>query len=94
MNQQKLTIRLPLGRQVITPNALDCLHPADVVFAMQRHVRGDWGKVCPEDWQSNQDALVNGERILSVYEDRTGREFWIITEACRSATTVLLPEDY
>lgn len=55
---------------------------------------GDWGKVCPEDWQSNQDALVNGERILSVYEDRTGREFWIITEACRSATTVLLPEDY
>ena len=61
---------------------------------LQRHVAGDWGEVCAEDKQSNDHALVEGTRILSAYRAADGTKFWIITEADRSVTTVLLPEDY
>lgn len=88
------TQKFPLGKTVITRNALGTLHADDVRSAMRRHASGDWGECCPEDWQENELSLQQEFRILSVYRDRNGVKFWIITEADRSVTTVLLPEDY
>jgi hypothetical protein len=83
----------PLGQVVITRNALDTLPSDAVQAALRRHANGDWGDVCDEDRGLNDEALKDGSRILSVFH--AGKtKFWIITEADRSATTVLLPEDY
>jgi len=84
----------PLGQTVITSNALDTLDMNDVAAALRRHQGGDWGDVCKADADLNDDALLIGCRVLSAYVDRRGLRFWIITEADRSVTTVLLPEDY
>lgn len=84
----------PLGQLVATPNALEHVTHDDIMAALQRHVAGDWGDVCAEDKQSNDDAVAEGMRILSAYRAANGTKFWIITEADRSVTTVLLPEDY
>lgn len=82
-----------LGQVVMTRNASEML-PHDVVwFALLRHASGDWGDVCDEDRQANDAALKDGSRLFSVYHAGETK-FWIITEADRSATTVLLPEDY
>ena len=62
--------------------------------ALFRHEHGDWGTLEAQDWETNQLALKNGDRLLSAYESTDGVKFWIITEADRSSTTVLLPEDY
>ena len=83
-----------LGRVVATPNALAAICREDMETALARHAAGDWGEVGPEDWQENELSLKEGFRLFSVYRDRNGVKFWIITEADRSATTVLLPEDY
>jgi hypothetical protein len=83
-----------LGQTVATRNALDTLHPEDVLIAMSRHASGDWGDLCEEDRQANEDALQHGGRLFSVYHDREKTKFYIITECDRSYTTVLLPEDY
>ncbi len=83
-----------LGRTVITRGALDALKGEDVHASIARHASGDWGDVCPEDKQANDDALKVGARLLSAYHTDSGQKFWIITEADRSATTVLLPEEY
>ena len=83
-----------LGTTVITANALHTLHPGDVQNALRRHHAGDWGTVGPEDWEANQTALAGELRIFSVYQDRNSTRFYIITEADRSITTVMLPEDY
>jgi hypothetical protein len=85
--------RFPLGQTVVTAHALDLLRPDEIALGLARHVRGDWGNVCQEDAEANEDALRNGERLLSAYGEGE-RRFWIITEADRSITTVLLPEDY
>lgn len=89
-----MAVRFALGRTVITPAALNILHPEDVHVALGRHAGGDWGEVCPEDWAENELSLDQGFRLLSVYRDRNDRKFWIISEADRSATTILLPDDY
>ncbi|HEY3783053.1 MAG TPA: hypothetical protein VGL56_18395 [Fimbriimonadaceae bacterium] len=89
-----LTTYLKLGQTVITRAAQEKLHAADVSASLRRHERGDWGDVSSEDRKANDWSLENGERILSGYRDRNGTKFWIITERDRSATTVLLPEDY
>lgn len=86
--------RFPLGQLVITSNAASRLTDDDVTSAIRRHVQGDWGEVCEEDRLENDRSLNEGCRILSVYIGRDGLRFWIITEADRSVTTVLLPEDY
>lgn len=83
-----------LGRTVITANALEQLHREDVATSLARHARQDWGDLDPEDRQENELSLKEGFRLLSAYCDRNGIKFWIITEADRSVTTVLLPEDY
>ena len=83
-----------LGRLLITANAQATLDAADVLEAIQRHATGDWGELCEEDREENQLSVREGFRILSSYTDRNAIKFWIITEADRSATTVLLPDDY
>lgn len=83
-----------LGRVVMTRNAAASLRLKDVLLALRRHASGDWGDVDSEDWQENDLSLTRGFRILSVYRSRSGTRFWVITEADRSVTTVLLPEDY
>ena len=83
-----------LGQIVATPNALSKLSQEDILRAIQRHQAGDWGDLGEEDKRENQLSLEKGFRLLSSYKAENGTKFWIITEADRSATTVLLPEDY
>jgi len=84
----------PLGQTVITANARNTLHPEDVLIGIARHAHCDWGECCKEDAAENELSLREGFRLLSVYRDRNKTTFWIITEADRSSTTVLLPDDY
>jgi hypothetical protein len=86
--------RFKLGRIVATPNALNRISNEDILLAIQRHQAGDWGDVHEEDSAANNQALIEGTRILSIYHAKNGIKFWLITEADRSVTTVLLPEDY
>ena len=86
--------KFPLGQVVITANAARTLAQEDVLIAIRRHARGDWGELDEHDRQQNQAALNEGTRLLSAYHDRNGVKFWIITEWNREVTTVLLPEDY
>jgi hypothetical protein len=86
---------LPLGRVVATPTALKLLleageHPFDY---LARHATGDWGDLCAFDRRQNEIALHDGARIFSSYDTPAGK-VWVITEAGRSVTTILLPEDY
>ncbi len=83
-----------LGQIVATTHALEVLDPGDMVNGLRRHAKGDWGEVCEEDRAENELSLKEGFRLLSAYTDCNGNKFWIITEADRSATTILLPEDY
>jgi hypothetical protein len=90
------TRRFPLGRIVATPGALQAMactgdNPHDF---LDRHVRGDWGYVNEEDRKENERSLTEGCRLLSAYSLQDGTKIWIITEADRSATTILLPEEY
>jgi hypothetical protein len=86
----------PLGQCVATPGALDALASTreNPQTFLDRHVTGDWGEVDAEDQQPNQDALLHGERLLSAYRTSSGVRLWVITEADRSVTTILLPEEY
>jgi hypothetical protein len=86
--------RFRLGRLVSTPNALNQLTHDDILAAISRHQGGDWGCVDEHDRQANERALVEGTRLLSVYCSSNGVRFWLITEADRSLTTILMPEDY
>jgi hypothetical protein len=81
------------GRTVATPNALNKIPNDEILNALSRHVRGDWGILDAEDWSANERALAEGNRLLSAYDSKQGIRFWIITEWDRSVTTVLLPED-
>lgn len=94
MNPSTATQTLPLGQTIITPGAMQSLDATNVYAALGRHARGDWGDIPAEDRAENEVSIKEGFRILSAYSDRNGVKFWIITEADRSVTTVLLPEDY
>lgn len=86
-----------LGAVVGTPGAIDALQRTGISARtlLQRHISGDWGDIHPEDVGLNEQALVNGERIMSVYTlSQTGETVWVITEWDRSITTLLLPTDY
>jgi hypothetical protein len=83
-----------LGRIVSPPNALSRLSQEDILTGIQRHQAGDWGDLPQEDIRENQLALEKGLRLFSAYHTKDGTKFWIITEADRSVTTVLMPEDY
>ena len=86
-------VGFPLGQLAITANASLRLSTEEVMTALARHAGGDWGDLCPEDAMANDAALQESSRLLSAYGQGEER-FWIITEADRSATTVLLPDDY
>jgi len=94
--------KFDLGQLLSTPGALEAMAesnqtPMDFI---SRHVRGDWGDdLCEEDRRLNDQALVDGSRILSSYKTRKGVKIWVITEAIdddghRMATTILKPEEY
>ncbi len=85
--------KFELGQTVITPSALEALPPSDVRDALTRHHQGDWGDVGRSDRAENELSLREGFRLLSAYRTGDGTKFWIITEADRSVTTVMLPED-
>lgn len=89
------TVLFPLGNVGATPGALDLLDrtSTNAAIFLGRHQRGDFGTVGAEDAQANNDAIEEGNRILSSYT-LGGERMWIITEADRSSTTLLLPEEY
>lgn len=89
-------VLFPLGQVVATPGALEALENAgqEPVEFLQRHVTGDWGEVPPEDAQENELSVSQGFRILSAYTLSTRVKIWIISEADRSVTTLLLPDEY
>ena len=89
-------ISLPLGRVVATPGALEEITKAGQSPSefLDRHCKGDWGDVCGDDWARNDQAMEDGDRILSAYTTRDGVKLWIITEWDRSSTCVLLPGEY
>lgn len=91
-----MSAKFPLGQLVATPGALDTLNEAQLGFwpYIKRHASGDWGDVSPEDAVENELSLEQGFRLLSAYTLPAGDRIWIITEADRSATTILLPEEY
>ena len=92
MNDKPL---FPLGQVVATPGALQALENAgqEPEEFLNRHDRGDWGEVSDKDKQENEFSVQQGFRILSAYTTSAGERIWIITEADRSATTILLPEE-
>lgn len=87
-------IPFDLGRLYVTAAAMELLPPLEVAAALARHAGGDWGTLPAEDREANERALLNGDRLLSVYHTAAGVKFYVITEWDRSVTTVLLPEDY
>jgi hypothetical protein len=86
----------PLGQIVATPGALAALGRAQQppTSFLARHASGDWGELEPADVAENQYSIAHGFRLLSSYQTNAGEKLWIITEADRSATTLLLPEEY
>jgi hypothetical protein len=90
------TSRFPLGQTVATPGALEALavaHETPLPY-LARHAAGDWGELDADDKAENELAVKDGLRILSAYRLADDTKIWVITEADRSATTILLPEDY
>jgi hypothetical protein len=88
--------RFRLGRLVATPGSLAALRHAKShpIALLVRHLRGDWGELDDEDRAQNELSLITGMRLLSSYTLETGTRVWVITEADRSATTILLPDEY
>jgi len=90
--------RFSLGQVVATPGALEALSQVNQQPAefLNRHAQGDWGDVCVEDREANDQALIDGSRLLSAYHTSLGEKLWVITEAAddsgnRAATMILLP---
>ena len=98
----KGTITFALGQVVATPGALEALarNQSTGLEYIQRHASGDWGDVCAADQQANEQALIDGSRLLSAYTLPDSTKLWIITDAVvdendtRPATTLLLPDEY
>jgi hypothetical protein len=90
------TVLFPTGPIVATPGALRLMerHQVSPISLLTRHVQGDWGIVGPEDAASNNEAIAQGDRILSSYVVHGGDRVWVITEGDRSVTTLLLPSEY
>ena len=85
-----------LGQVVATPGALEFFkrHSMTPMQFLQRHIRGDFGDLRQDDLDANNEAIWNGGRILSSYKINETDKIWIITEADRSSTCCLLPEEY
>ena len=89
-------VRFPLGKIVGTPGALAALQRnGESPFKfLARHQAGDWGEVDDHDRAENETSLEHGFRLLSAYRLLDGTRIWVITEADRSSTCILLPEEY
>ena len=85
-----------LGQLVATPGALAVLEKTgqNPMEFLSRHVTGDWGEIPEEDKKENLFSLEKGFRLLSSYRTTAGDRVWVITEANRSLTTLLLPDEY
>ena len=96
MQQTRQQPLFSLGQLVATPGALAALEKAGQgpLDFLSRHVHGDWGDLCEEDRRENQFSLERGFRLLSSYRTLAGVKLYVIAEADRSATTILLPEEY
>jgi hypothetical protein len=92
----KVSTPIELGEVVATPGALEALALARVEprELLARHLSEGWGEIPPEDALENRLSLKHGWRVLSSYPLETGKRIWIITDADRSVTTLLLPEEY
>ena len=86
--------RFAFGRTLITRGALGMLCDEEISRSLRRHGQGDWGNLDAHDRAANDWALEHGERLVSKYRSASGVDYYIITERDRSATTVLLPEEY
>ena len=88
--------RFALGQTFITPGAEEALQIAGqtAIEFLRLHMSGQWGELSEEDVQENELSIKNGFRILSSYRTAKGQRLWLITEADRSATTLLLPSEY
>jgi len=95
-NAGRPAVQLRLGQLVATPAAIEAMARAGQSPAplLARHRAGDWGEVDADDAAANDRAARECERVLSAFTLKCGARVWIITEADRSATTILLPEDY
>jgi hypothetical protein len=95
-SQQRIKAKFNLGNIYTTPGAFELLDGSVELAALlvQRHAMGDWGDICLEDVGINNEALKLGGRLLSVYKLPLAGTLWIITEADRASTTLLLPEEY
>jgi hypothetical protein len=84
------------GQIVGTPGALALLEQANrsPFEFLSRHLRGDWGDLCQDDKTENELSLKHGFRLMSRYRVSDTQMLWIITEADRSVTTLLLPDEY
>jgi hypothetical protein len=89
-------LKFPLGQLVMTRGAIEALAEAgqSPMAFVQRHQSGDWGEVPEEDKRENDFSVTHGFRILSAYRTANSERIWVVTEADRSATTLLLPEEY
>ena len=85
-----------LGQLVATPGALAAIEESgdSLVTYLNRHVTGDWGELDAHDQKENDLGISHNLRILSAYTLSSGVKIWVITEADRSSTTALLPEEY
>ncbi len=86
----------PLGQVLITPPVEAVLQEVgrNLQEFLDRHASGDWGDIDTDDWNANEEALTSGARLMSAFAVTEAQKIWIITEADRSATTILLPADY
>jgi hypothetical protein len=96
MNSLPTIPLFPAGRIVATPGALALLQQIDKspLEFLSRHLRGDWGDLCREDKTENELSLKHGFRLVSSYQVTETDKLWVITEADRSVTTLLSPEEY
>jgi hypothetical protein len=85
----------PSGKIVITDGAAAVLQESEAAVSLiRRHLTGDWGEMDAHDRRMNREALRDGARVFSQYTLASGTRIWIITEADRSVTTILLPDEY
>jgi hypothetical protein len=86
----------PLGKIVATPGAISALDDSrqNPATFLERHQSGDWGDCDEADKQENDLSVREGFRIFSIYRTSSGQKIWIITEADRSSTCILLPDEY
>ena len=94
MNQNELELKFSLGQIVLSHRASAELTAEEVLSALARHMKGDCGDQTPDDKRINEEALLYGFQLLSVYHSCSGKKFYVLTEWDRSATTVLFPEEY